>query len=1127
MSKVIYLLRAVAACAVGVGLLVGLPFALVWFNGWPFIDAVSIVSDPLLSDNDRIAAAIAEGAGLIGWVVWFQLIVAFPQELISYRAGRQSNAVLVAPLFQRILRRLIESVFLFSSVFGSATQAAASPALPQIVEETAQPVADEQSAETVEAGTKTVTIDQTETLLSFADRELGDEDRWEELVELNNGRTMKDGTVFTEETRFLEPGWGIVVPDDTTQTITTSTVVVEKGDNQWDIAETMLASELDRQPTDAEIHPVWQELQELNEPNLRTGDPDLIYPDQKLDLPTISEVSDNGERSEIPETSKPEPSSEPDTEPETQPITDETDNNQAQTDGEQLSEKDIENPAETPTPVQPIEGSRPAAEPVKPSAEPTQATQSLELSEETEFVVDKRKVGALTLVATGAAVVALRHRRKNRSNRKPGTRPWPKNQPKPDQASNNNDEAFEYENWSAEPSILAHSDPTVATDLNNALRHLSAHVCDNTDSSPDLVAVTVDADEIKLLFNSAQPNPPEPFTVGDEQLPTFWNLDRSEIVDEVESIGLFPTLVTIGTEQQKEAVFALDLEASNVVNVTADESQDVVETMATWALELAVSPMADSDIEIVCVGFGQELQPLDNITYVEDYNEIKTRIADHVAQVDQAAEEHETAAPQGRAQGGDIWSPFIVLDPFAIDDDLAELVDLARTTIGSGLTVIVSGVEVTNTEWSLHLDRSEQTAIKTTLSYGHETTNYVRYRQNTTQTQRAEIVDDLDDAQNPAYVPQPVLYDELHEPPVKPNFQPMPIIDRTSKSQPDPEPQPADPDLESPTVDLDLDLNTVSIDPTPTHDDDPLPPWDVSAVVKVLGTLRVETTNGEPIEFKRSQSAGLAAYLTLNRHGISTDQAVEALVPNKPNYQRDLRSRRKSLSAVVSDTRKTIATKLNIEGQRIIPFRPTNEPTRPIVITELIGSDHERFHTLVDYAKTRPDQQKIGALREALDLVKGRPFGGYIARWHEAESIEGDLLISIEETALALARLYLHDLSTPDPDGAEWACQKGLAAYPESAQLWIMRFDTAIAKDPDGTRPETIWEMYEQATTDPQDGFEPNSDMADRYMTWREARKSKSNRKLTSIKTSGPDQPEFNLPTDGFDAWFQSETAHG
>ncbi len=61
------------------------------------------------------------------------------------------------------------------------------------------------------------------------------------------------------------------------------TVVVEKGDHLWKIS----ARHLDEQANNGEIAPYWRRVVEVNTPQLRSGDPDLIYPGEIVQLPAI------------------------------------------------------------------------------------------------------------------------------------------------------------------------------------------------------------------------------------------------------------------------------------------------------------------------------------------------------------------------------------------------------------------------------------------------------------------------------------------------------------------------------------------------------------------------------------------------------------------------------------------------------------------------------------------------------------------------------------------------------------------------------------------------------------------------------------------------------------------------
>jgi nucleoid-associated protein YgaU len=64
------------------------------------------------------------------------------------------------------------------------------------------------------------------------------------------------------------------------------TVVVERGDHLWKIS----ARHLEEVDPGSRIAPYWRAVVDLNRPRLRSGDPDLIYPGELIELPATSEL---------------------------------------------------------------------------------------------------------------------------------------------------------------------------------------------------------------------------------------------------------------------------------------------------------------------------------------------------------------------------------------------------------------------------------------------------------------------------------------------------------------------------------------------------------------------------------------------------------------------------------------------------------------------------------------------------------------------------------------------------------------------------------------------------------------------------------------------------------------------
>jgi nucleoid-associated protein YgaU len=63
------------------------------------------------------------------------------------------------------------------------------------------------------------------------------------------------------------------------------TVVVAKGDHLWKISERHLGARMNTKPPTSAIGPYWRDVIDENVANLRSGDPDLIYPGEVIEMP--------------------------------------------------------------------------------------------------------------------------------------------------------------------------------------------------------------------------------------------------------------------------------------------------------------------------------------------------------------------------------------------------------------------------------------------------------------------------------------------------------------------------------------------------------------------------------------------------------------------------------------------------------------------------------------------------------------------------------------------------------------------------------------------------------------------------------------------------------------------------
>jgi nucleoid-associated protein YgaU len=77
----------------------------------------------------------------------------------------------------------------------------------------------------------------------------------------------------------------VSVPSPAPQETEASSVVVAKGDHLWKIS----VRHLGKDGSEDQVAPYWRQVVDVNTPHLKSGDPDLIYPGEVVELPAIRE----------------------------------------------------------------------------------------------------------------------------------------------------------------------------------------------------------------------------------------------------------------------------------------------------------------------------------------------------------------------------------------------------------------------------------------------------------------------------------------------------------------------------------------------------------------------------------------------------------------------------------------------------------------------------------------------------------------------------------------------------------------------------------------------------------------------------------------------------------------------
>jgi nucleoid-associated protein YgaU/DNA-binding SARP family transcriptional activator len=314
-ARLTRLATGLAGTALTVLLLVGPPWLLTTHVGspvpasWPDLELLRTIATTGVTDTFLITTL-----AIVVWIAWTQLAIALVIETATAIRRRPAIRLPMLPGTQPVAAQLVAATLLLVTAVQPRPLAAAGPLDLTVatVTETLdhQPAAVQTSpapTRTADKGpTRTIAVGERDSWWSLAETHLGDGMRWRELRELNTTRTQPDGTTIQAGTDQLQPGWTLHVPatdtvdrpapteprpdraaDQPDDMPSSSTWQVEPDDHFWHIATTALEQAWDRTPDDHEIVPFWRELIDINRDRLAPpGDPDLIHPGQRFELPT-------------------------------------------------------------------------------------------------------------------------------------------------------------------------------------------------------------------------------------------------------------------------------------------------------------------------------------------------------------------------------------------------------------------------------------------------------------------------------------------------------------------------------------------------------------------------------------------------------------------------------------------------------------------------------------------------------------------------------------------------------------------------------------------------------------------------------------------------------------------------
>lgn len=681
------LVRGVSSLLALVVLTVGPPAALSISIGWPLPEGLPSLDEFTTGAHSGIdPMVIVKTLAILGWLAWAQIALAVAAEAAALARRTPAPSLPVLPSVQLGVGHLLAGTVLLFASFGSTRPAyvplvAAEPITdiaPGPLPAPPPPAATSTAADLPGVSEDPATIDyrvqRNDSWWQISESTLGDGLLWRQIRDLNVGRTMTDGTTITAQTEILHEGWTILVPgepdgaEDGFAPIPEAIVVVERGDNLWDLAEDHLEEVIDRQAGDAEIGPYWLDVIEENRPRLADpANPSLIHPGQHLRLPARGdhEGPDGGLGSEPPSSNEP-----------AHPV-----------EG---------GPAAGPEPTSHTPGGAPAA-PADPApattapattagtGPPPPATADPEPptgeKEDDDLLPAAGLLGtAGTLLAVGLSAAVLRRRRRSEQQLGPGTR-------LPDPPAS-------LDELRSEISARADTDHIDLLDhaLASAASALSAHVRDAR-----IRVAQASNGRVELLLS--EPVLPAPEGWRPEASGSAWILEQSAVTDDhdrSEAASTHPLLVSLGRADTYGQLY-LDLEAEGLIELHGPEGA-VAGLLRSLLLELATSPLAAGTSIYLCgdVPGAPEARP-DRTIRVETWDSIADSALAWAQQTrDLQAAHRWTTPPAGRIRSdraGDLAPLVIVLGEHPDDERFASLC----RTIGESIipvVVVAAGIRI-------------------------------------------------------------------------------------------------------------------------------------------------------------------------------------------------------------------------------------------------------------------------------------------------------------------------------------------------------------------------------------------------------------------------------------------------
>jgi two-component SAPR family response regulator len=200
---------------------------------------------------------------------------------------------------------------------------------------------------------------------------------------------------------------------------------------------------------------------------------------------------------------------------------------------------------------------------------------------------------------------------------------------------------------------------------------------------------------------------------------------------------------------------------------------------------------------------------------------------------------------------------------------------------------------------------------------------------------------------------------------------------------------------------------------------------DYKVLVRTLGPVEIQLADGTAVEFEKSKTKELLAWLTNHRSRPTRSAARTALW--------EFTVADATFTNVVSDIRRTLKqTELLSPLEEWIPRTFSDH----LPFHQSIVSDGEVLSKCIDNAQNLPLDAAVVELHRGLELVRDLPFAGTDYLWPDAEGITSQLVMTVITAATMSAEL---DLVRGKVDGVFWATAQGLKVLGAHEELFALR----------------------------------------------------------------------------------------